>query len=121
MIGTKSVYDPVEKSDGERILVTRYWPRGVSKQKIRLSEWRRDLAPSVELLKAWKAGQISWKEYEDRYRSEMSEQEEEIQKLTTEAAKGRISLLCFEKEQDPHCHRHLLKRMIEARLRSRDR
>ena len=28
MFKTKSVYDPAEDGDGERILVTRYWPRG---------------------------------------------------------------------------------------------
>ena len=117
-IKTKSVYDPVEKSDGERILVTRYWPRGLSKERLKISEWIRDLGPSVTLLRAWKAGKISWQEYENRYKEEMTEKQEEIQELARQAAKGMITLLCFEKEQDPHCHRHLLKGMIEAKFRS---
>jgi len=37
MVKTKSVYDPVESDDGERILVTRYWPRGLSKERLSLS------------------------------------------------------------------------------------
>ncbi len=37
MIKTKSAYDPVEESDGERILVSRYWPRGLSKKRLSLT------------------------------------------------------------------------------------
>jgi uncharacterized protein YeaO (DUF488 family) len=51
MVKTKSVYDPVEESDGDRILVTQYWPRGISKERLRLTEYRKELAPSVGLLK----------------------------------------------------------------------
>ena len=32
MIRTKSIYDPKEESDGIRILITRYWPRGIKKE-----------------------------------------------------------------------------------------
>ena len=116
MVKTKSVYDPVEKSDGQRLLVTRFWPRGLSKAKLALTAWLRSLAPSRELLKAWKTGEASWKGYQARYKKEMAEQQDEIQKLAIKAAQGTITLLCFEREGDPHCHRHLLKQMIEARM-----
>ena len=114
MFRTKSVYDPVEASDGERILVTRYWPRGMSKERVACSQWLRDLAPSTDLLKAWKAGDISWSDYTRRYREQMSGQEERIRTLASRAAQRTITLLCFEREADPHCHRHLLKKMIDA-------
>ena len=114
MVKTKSAYDPVEKPDGQRFLVARFWPRGLSKAKLSLTAWLRELAPGKELLKAWKAGQISWTGYELRYREEMSGRHEEIDRLAGKAAHGTITLLCFEKEGDPCCHRHLLKEMIEA-------
>jgi len=119
MIKTKSVYDAVEKSDGERILITRYWPRGVSRQKKEIIKYMRDLTPSEELLRAWNAKEISWEEYERRYKEEMAGQAEGIEKLAEKASRGTITLMCVEKEQDPHCHRHLLKRMIEAKLKCR--
>ncbi len=115
-VRTKSIYGPVEQSDGQRFLVTRFWPRGLSKARLALTAWLRSLAPSRELLKRWKAGEISWPEYEIRYREEMSGQQEEINRLASKAARGTMTLLCFEREGDPHCHRHILKRMIEARL-----
>jgi len=117
MIKTKSVYDPVEESDGERILITRLWPRGVSWRKHNISDREQDLAPSKELLRAWNAKEISWEEYERRYKEEMAGQAEGIEKLAEKASRGTITLMCVEKEQDPHCHRHLLKGMIEAKLK----
>ena len=47
----KRVYDPAEPGDGYRILIDRLWPRGVSRERARLDEWARDLAPSTELRK----------------------------------------------------------------------
>jgi len=113
VVRTKSVYDPVEESDGDRILVTRFWPRGRSKKDLQLIEWVRGLGPSVKLLKDWKNGNISWQEYEKRYLEEMSSQEEKIKELANRAGIKTITLLCFEKEDNPCCHRHLLKKLID--------
>ena len=45
----KRVYDAPAKDDGERILVDRLWPRGLSKEKAHLDEWMKDIAPSPAL------------------------------------------------------------------------
>jgi len=113
MVKTKSVYAPVEPDDGERILVTRYWPRGLSKERLSLAARMREVAPSVELLRDWKAGKISWAEYEARYNKEMSSQTEKIKDLAQQSRDNTITLLCFEKEDNPCCHRHLLKKLID--------
>lgn len=114
MVRTKSVYDPVDESDGERFLVTRYWPRGISKERLVIKKWIRYLAPSVELLRDWKNGKITWNEYVARYHKEMSEQSENVVELAEKAKGGMITLLCYEREGDSHCHRHLLKKLIES-------
>ncbi len=71
MIKTKSIYSPRSEEDGVRVLVTRYWPRGVRKDAI--DRWFRDLGPATELIKLWKSGGIAWerfrKEYLDEYES----------------------------------------------------
>ncbi len=71
MVKTKCLYDPVEESDGDRILVTRYWPRGVSKERLSITDWLRNLAPSKELVNDWKKRKILWNEYTLRYHEEM--------------------------------------------------
>jgi uncharacterized protein YeaO (DUF488 family) len=114
MVKTKSVYDPVKTSDGGRILVTRYWPRGVSRKRLCITDWLRNLAPSKELVRDWKKQKISWEEYTLRYHEEMRGQREAIRGLAKRAKRGTIILLCFEREDDPCCHRHLLKRLIES-------
>ena len=42
MIRTKSIYDPKEESDGIRILITRYWPRGIKKEHF--DKWYKELS-----------------------------------------------------------------------------
>ena len=39
-------------SDGNRTLVDRLWPRSMAKDRIRVSAWRKDLAPS-DALRRW--------------------------------------------------------------------
>ena len=64
MVRTKSAFDPIEESDGKRYLVMRYWPRrkGCTKERLGVSEWLRELAPSPDLLHDWRAGRITWDE-----------------------------------------------------------
>jgi uncharacterized protein YeaO (DUF488 family) len=45
----KRVYEPASSNDGDRVLIDRLWPRGVSRQNAKLDEWVKELAPSREL------------------------------------------------------------------------
>jgi uncharacterized protein YeaO (DUF488 family) len=85
----------------------------LSKEKVAHTDWLRNLAPNKKLLGDWKEGRISWDEYKIRYHGEMRGQREAIRDLATKARRGTITLLCFEPEDDPCCHRHLLKELIE--------
>jgi len=115
MVKTKCLYDPVGESDGERLLVTCYWPRGASKKRLS-AQWLKNLAPSKELVRDWKKKKqkISWEEYTRRYHEEMRSQSEAIGELANRAIGGTITLLCYEREDNPCCHRHLLKQLIEG-------
>ena len=57
---SKTVYDAPEASDGERLLVMRLWPRGVSKEKLKIAAWEKELGTEPELIKKWKGGMITW-------------------------------------------------------------
>lgn len=64
---TKRIYEPKAASDGQRVLVDRIWPRGVSKTAAALDLWLKDVAPSTELRK-WFAHQPErWAEFQRRY------------------------------------------------------
>lgn len=115
MVRTKSFNDPIEESDGTRIRVTRRPYRRRKNTPPFIMEKELDPAPSAELLEDWKDKVISWEEYEKRYLEEMSgrSQQEKIKELAERSKHETITLLCFEPEDDPHCHRHLLKKLIE--------
>jgi uncharacterized protein YeaO (DUF488 family) len=69
-IVTGSVYDPPE-APYFRYLVARNWPPGV--QRGAVDQWDRELAPSAELLEAWRAGTIDDATFEQRYEAELDE------------------------------------------------
>ncbi len=110
---TKRVYDPQEPADGLRLLVMRYWPRGIAKTKV--DRWDRGLAPSVELLRALRSGVIAWDEYTRRFLWEMQHRADAvaaINALLEQVRTETVTLLCWCK--DPlHCHRTLLKQIVE--------
>ena len=54
-IRIKRACDAAPESDGARILVDRLWPRGLSRDKAKLDEWDKAIAPSPEVRKAYHA------------------------------------------------------------------
>lgn len=50
-IDLQRVYGSKATAGGKRILVDRVWPRGVTKDALRLDLWLREIAPSDELRK----------------------------------------------------------------------
>ena len=112
-VKTKCLFDPPVKSDGKRILITRSWPKGVKEEKLQ-AEWCSEFAPTWELLDDWKKGNVTWYEYGRRYESEIRYYSwPDLHDLVDLADQETITLLCFEKESNPHCHRHILKAMID--------
>ena len=111
MIGTKRVYDSASPDDGERVLVMRLWPRGVRKEAV--DRWEKELGPSVELLQAYRAGEITWAEFARRYRSEVRKKPELLESVRKRAPHGTVTLLCG-CEDESRCHRTLLREIIET-------
>jgi uncharacterized protein YeaO (DUF488 family) len=70
-IKLKRVYEEPAPEDGYRILTERLWPRGVSKERAKLDEWMKGVAPSHELRKWFGHGPEKWDEFKDRYRNEL--------------------------------------------------
>ena len=46
-----------------RILVDRLWPRGLSKDKVRVDLWQKDIAPSNPLRKWFGHDEKKWDEF----------------------------------------------------------
>ncbi len=100
-IRIKRVYDRPEPEDGTRILVDRIWPRGVRKAAFGPGEWMRSVAPSSELRKWFDHDPAKWTEFERRYREELRENPEEVEKLRELAREGTLTL-CYSARDERH-------------------
>ena len=96
MVKTKSIYEPPATSDGYRVLVMHYWPRGVAKDKVDV--WERQLGTPPELIKQWKAKEIGWPQFRRAYLQAMKNQQEKIAALAARARGQTVTLLCSCKE-----------------------
>ena len=128
MIRTKSVFSPIEPSkDGLRILATRFRGRGLPAS--RYDVWMANLGPSEALLRAVLTGKIPWVEFSRRYRKELFEggtidrrnrtiknhgQKFTLRLLQNLAKRQTITVMCHCAEDELHCHRHILRKMLES-------
>lgn len=95
-------YDEPTESDGARVLVDRLWPRGLSKDKARLDEWCKQVAPSTELRKWYQHDPDRFREFGRRYRAELLDDEraQALRHLQELAEQGTLTLVTASKAVD---------------------
>ena len=69
----KRIYEPVEADDGQRVLVDRIWPRGISRARAALDAWMPEVAPSNQLRTWFAHDPERWEEFQARYRNELAD------------------------------------------------
>lgn len=99
-IRVKRIYRAVRVSDGSRVLVDRLWPRGLSKDRVRLHSWVKEIAPSDDLRRWYHANPDQWQEFTTRYREELSHKPDLLHQLTDLTADGVVTLLYASKEEE---------------------
>ena len=129
MIKTKSVHSPIGPDDGLRILATRLRGRGLPSN--RYDVWMANLGPSEALLRDILGKRVNWAEFSRRYKKERLEsggvdarnrtiknhgQKFTLRLLQTLGREGNITLMCHCGEDEPHCHRHLLQKVLMGKV-----
>lgn len=114
MIRIKRVYDEPSLRDGMRILIDRVWPRGISKERARIVEWRKDLAPSTSLRKWFGHEPARWIEFRRRYRTELarSAMVDKMKKLARLSRKRMLTLV-YSAADEEHNQAVVLKELID--------
>lgn len=92
-IAVKRVYEAPAAEDGQRVLVDRIWPRGVSKEHAALVLWLKDIAPSDELRKWFGHEPARWVEFQERYGAELDGNDEAVAQLRELLRHGKVTLL----------------------------
>lgn len=112
MVRIKRIYDEPAAGDGKRILVDRLWPRGIAKEKARIDEWLKEIAPSDELRKWFGHDPAKWEEFRERYRRELEAKAELLGGLRKLASEGTVTLLFAAKDEE-HNNAVVLKEMLD--------
>ncbi|MBS3667832.1 DUF488 domain-containing protein [Vreelandella boliviensis] len=111
-IELKRAYDSPHGQDGYRVLVDGIWPRGVSKEEAKIDEWRKEVAPSSDLRKAFHNGSLGWGDFRQRYLKELTACRESLRDLAQRAKKEKITLV-FASKEDRHNNAEVLRQYLK--------
>ncbi len=100
--------------DGYRLLVDRLWPRGLSRERLQLDEWNRDIAPSTELRRWFGHDREKWEVFRQRYFRELDDRPEAVNALIEKIRETPVTLVYA--TRDPLVNHALaLKEYLEHR------
>src|SRR2546427_5351403 len=71
----------------------RSWPRGMTKRKLKLDGWLRELAPSPGLRRWFGHDPEKWTEFQRRYRAELRMHRQAVSELVELARRRRVTLV----------------------------
>jgi len=113
-IKLKRAYDEPTARDGQRYLVERLWPRGVSKEEARLDGWFKDLAPSKELRQWYGHDPRRWGAFQRRYGEELRapEKRTQLRELAT-AARAKTVTFVYAAKDEEHNNAVVLKEVVQ--------
>ncbi|WP_034730962.1 DUF488 domain-containing protein [Pseudidiomarina atlantica] len=118
-IQEKRIYESFAKSDGQRILVDRLWPRGVKKEDAKLSAWCKDITPSDALRKTYHADNIDYPTFVERYCAELEGKEDVLIELMRYCRQGKVTLLTAAKDVE-HSHVPIIHQVLIQKLDKED-
>lgn len=116
-IRLQRAYDEPTPGDGYRVLVDRVWPRGRTKEHLRLDLWARDLGPSTALRK-WFGHEVErWPEFQARYHAELAKATSAalLDQLAEQARRGPLTLV-FGARDPEHNQARVIADELERRL-----
>jgi uncharacterized protein YeaO (DUF488 family) len=119
MIKVKRIYAPPSPDDGLRFLVDRIWPRGLSKEAVKLDAWLKELAPTNELRHWFGHDPARWDEFQRRYFAELDKIPTVKQTILPTKRRETVTLL-FAARDTVHNNAVALKSYLEQNLPSEE-
>lgn len=113
MIRIKRAYQSPAKKDGYRIMVDRVWPRGVSKQRLKMDVWLKDIAPSHDLRRWLSQNSQKWDEFRNRYKEELEDKIEFLNQIIDLEKEKEIVTLVYTAGNTEHNNAVVLKEVLD--------
>ena len=119
-IKLQRAYDPPSTEDGFRVLVDRMWPRGRSRESLRLDQWTPELGPSHELRRWFRHDPARWPEFQTHYRAELADPgRAALLDALAERARSTTVTLVYGAHDTEHNQARVIADELERRLRGR--
>lgn len=115
MIQCKRAYDSPAPNDGRRVLVDRLWPRNCRKEALKLDQWHKELAPSAELRRAFKSGELTFAAFRERYREELAAHPEHWWPLLSLVERETVTLI-YAARDDQQNNAQVLAEWLEEQV-----
>ncbi len=115
-IAIKRVYEKPARADGNRVLVDRLWPRGLTKSAAALDAWMKELAPSDELRRWSHQHREAWAMFRKRYLKELTRPDaaEQLEELYRLAGQRKRLTLLYAFKDEAHNNAVVLKELLEG-------
>ena len=114
-IRIKRVYELPTADDGQRVLIDRLWPRGLSKEKAQIDVWEKEIAPSNELRKWFGHEPEKFEEFERCYCKEL-ENNPSVQPFIEMLKQHELITLLYSAHDAEHNNAVVLAGFITQRL-----
>lgn len=118
MIQVKRVYDTPSADDGRRFLVDHLWPRGLTREAVKVKSWIKEVAPDNELRKWFRHDPRKWNEFRRRYSAQLAKKRGSWEPLLQAAHQGDITLV-YSARDTQHNNAVVLKNYLEKKLKAR--
>ena len=114
----KRAYEAPARSDGQRVLVDRVWPRGITREEGLIDDWIKEVAPSTALRKWFNHEPPKWNEFKRRYFRELDGRPDALKRLLAKSRRGPVTMVFGARDLD-HNNAVALKDYIEHRAGAR--
>jgi uncharacterized protein YeaO (DUF488 family) len=112
-IRLRRAYEAPSPDDGTRILVERLWPRGLGKERAAVDVWLKEIAPSTGLRRWFGHDAAKWEEFQSRYRDELSERPEQLERLRRLVEAGPVTFVYGSRDRE-HNAATALRDLVES-------
>jgi uncharacterized protein YeaO (DUF488 family) len=96
--------------------VDRLWPRGLSKDKIKVDLWQKDIAPSNSLRKWFGHDEKKWDEFKRRYFKELDKKRDAVNTLIEKVNEQQSITLLYATKEEKFNNAVALKEFLEKKI-----
>jgi len=117
-INVERIYNnPKGDNNSIRILVDRFWPRGLSKEKVKIDLWQKDIAPSNSLRKWFSHDEKKWDEFKRKYFRELDKNNVAVNTIIEKAKNQDSVTLLYGTKEGRFNNAVALKEYLEKRIK----